>query len=309
MDLISIVVPCYNEERALPLFADALFSVTDDMKADAEFEFIFVDDGSADATTGVLRDMSERDARFKFISFSRNFGKEAAMFAGFEHATGDYVTVMDADLQTPPELLKDMYSLIRTREFDCIAAKRTSRGGEPLARRFFSRRFYKLMNSISNVNVAEGAMDFRLMTKQMADAILALKESSRFLKGIYGWVGFRTKWIECDVMRRAAGESKWPFLKLLAYSLDGITAFSSVPLFLSAALGALFCLLALALLIAVIIQAALGAPLSLLCTLCAVFFAGGVQLLCTGILGLYLSKTHLETKKRPIYLIRETNIR
>lgn len=310
MALISVIVPCYNEEKALPLFIDALYAATDGMRADAEFEFIFVDDGSSDSTLSIIQAFGERDSRIKYISFSRNFGKEAAMFAGLEHAGGDYVTVIDADLQHSPELIATMYGLIRTGEYDCIAIKRSSRRGEPRARLLLTHCFYKLINGISGVKFVEGALDCRLMTRQVADAVLSMKEGVRFIKGIYSWVGYRTKWIECESRERSAGVSKWSFFKLLSYSLDGITAFSSAPLLLSSACGALFCLVALALFIYVIVRsAAFGAPFAgFASTLCAIFLVGGVQLLCVGILGLYLSKTHAETKKRPLYLVKETNM-
>jgi glucosyltransferase len=308
MDVISVVVPCYNEEQAVPLFMRALAAVTEKMSAEAAFEFIFVDDGSADSTLDILRNLGKQDSRVKFISFSRNFGKEAAMLAGFEHAGGDFVCVFDADLQHSPDLIRDMYGLIKTREFDCVAAKRASRKGESRVRLLFTHCFYKLINGISSVRFVEGALDCRLISRQVVNSILSLKESCRFLKGIYSWVGYRTKWIECDTQERSAGVSKWSFRKLFAYSLEGIAAFSSAPLFLSSALGAVFCLFAFALLIAVIIRACCGFPAGLLSTLCAVFFVGGAQLFCTGILGLYLSKIHAETRKRPVYLVKETNI-
>ncbi len=310
MDVISIVVPCYNEEQAVPLFMNVLTAVTEKMSGQAEFEFIFVDDGSGDSTLDVLRSLGERDSRVKYISFSRNFGKEAAMFAGFEHACGDYVAVMDADLQYPPELVEEMYSLIKTREYDCVAAKRAPGGGGPRTRLFFSRTFVRLINSISKVKFTEGALDYRLVTRQVVNSILEMRERSRFLKGIYSWVGFRTKWIECGSQERRTGKSAWSPGKLICYSLDGIASFSSAPLYLSSALGALFCLLAFALLIVVVIEAACyGSFPRLTSALCAVFFVGGAQLFCTGILGLYLAKTHLEVRRRPIYIVKETNVR
>jgi glycosyltransferase involved in cell wall biosynthesis len=309
MDIISVIVPCYNEEQVLPLFIKALYAATSGMTAG--FEFIFVDDGSADATLSILQDLSKEDSRVKFISFSRNFGKEAAMFAGLEHASGDFLTVIDADLQHSPELIKTMYGLIKTGEYDCIATKRASRAGEPRLRLFFTHCFYRLINSICKVKFVEGALDSRLMTRQVKEAILAMKESGRFIKGIYSWVGFRTNWIECESAERAAGVSKWSLRKLFAYSLEGIVAFSSAPLFLSSLLGLLFCLTAFILFVFVIVRSAVsGAPLAgFASTLCVIFLVGGVQLLCTGLLGLYVSKTHTETRKRPLYLVKETNMR
>lgn len=306
--LISVVVPCYNEERALPFFLEALAAATEKI-TDAEFEFIFVDDGSSDRTLSVLKDAVRNDGRIKFISFSRNFGKEAAMLAGFERAGGDYVTVFDADLQHSPELIRDMYDLIKTGEYDCIAVKRASRKGEPRVRLFLTHCFYRLINSISKIKLIEGALDCRLMSRQFIDSVLELKENCRFLKGIYNWVGYRTKWIECDTKERSAGVSKWSLWKLLAYSLEGIAAFSAAPLYLSSILGACFCLLAFILLLVLIVRACCGVPpAGILPTLCAVFLVGGVQLFCTGIIGLYVAKTHLEVKNRPAYLVKETNI-
>jgi glycosyltransferase involved in cell wall biosynthesis len=310
MDVISVVVPCYNEEQAVPLFMSAIAAIADKMSGRAEFEFIFVDDGSCDSTLDVLRRLSEKDSRVKYISFSRNFGKEAAMFAGLEHAGGDYVAVMDADLQHPPELIEEMYAIINTREYDCVAAKRAPGGGEPRMRLFFSRAFYRLINSISKVKFTQGALDYRLITRQVVNSILQMKERSRFLKGIYSWVGFRTKWIECESQERKAGKSAWSLGKLICYSLDGIASFSSAPLYLSFALGALFCLLAFGLLVAAVIEAACyGSLPRITSVLCAGFFVGGAQLICTGILGLYIYKTHLEVKRRPIYIVKETSLR
>jgi glycosyltransferase involved in cell wall biosynthesis len=310
MDMISVVVPCYNEEQSVPLVLNALDAVAAGMADDAAFEFIFVDDGSSDGTLRALQSAGETDSRVKYISFSRNFGKEAAMFAGLEHAKGDYVAIIDADLQHPPELIATMYGLIKTGGCDCVAAKCVSRTGESRVRLLCAHAFSRLINKISGVKYVEGAMDFRLMTRRVADSVLSLKECCRFTKGIFSWVGYNTKWIDCEDRRRSAGASKWSFFKLLAYSLEGVAAFSSAPLFLSSIFGACFCALALVLLIfAVVSSAVSGAPFSgTASTLCVIFLVGGVQLFCTGLLGLYVSKTHLETKKRPIYLVKEKNI-
>lgn len=273
-----------------------------------DFEFIFVNDGSKDDTLKILKRLSIEDHRVKYISFSRNFGKEAAMYAGFTASTGDYIAVMDSDLQDPPHLLPDMLKYLQE-GYDCVATRRVTRKGEPPIRSFFARLFYKLINKISNVDIIDGARDFRLMTAKMKDAILSLKEYNRFSKGIFGWVGFNTKWLEYENIQRVAGETKWNFWKLFLYSIDGIVAFSTAPLILSSLFGILFCLLA-AIMIAVIIVKTLifNDPVSGWPSLaCIIFFIGGVQLLCIGIIGQYLSKTYLETKNRPKYIIKESN--
>lgn len=309
--LISIIVPCYNEEESLPLFYDVIVKQAELMKNkfDTDFEFIFVNDGSRDNTLDIIKSLSQKDERVKYISFSRNFGKEAAMYAGMKSARGDFTAIMDADLQDPPSLLEEMYRFITEENYDCVATRRTTRKGEPHIRSFFARCFYKLINKISKANIVDGARDFRLMTRQMVGAILEMTEYNRFSKGIFGWVGFETKWLEYENTKRVAGETKWSFWKLFLYSLDGIIAFSTVPLAISSVIGFLLCIVAFVLIITIIVKTLLfGDPVagypSLVCIIC---FLSGIQLFCFGILGQYLSKTYLETKHRPIYIIKETN--
>lgn len=309
--LISIIVPCYNEEESLPLFYDVIVKQAELMKNkfDTDFEFIFVNDGSRDNTLDTIKSLSQKDERVKYISFSRNFGKEAAMYAGMKSASGDFTAIMDADLQDPPSLLEEMYRYITEENYDCVATRRTTRKGEPYIRSFFARCFYKLINKISKANIVDGARDFRLMTRQMVGAILEMTEYNRFSKGIFGWVGFETKWLEYENTKRVAGETKWSFWKLFLYSLDGIIAFSTVPLAISSVIGFLLCIVAFVLIITIIVKTLLfGDPVagypSLVCIIC---FLSGIQLFCFGILGQYLSKTYLETKHRPIYIIKETN--
>lgn len=309
--LISIIVPCYNEEESLPLFYDVIVKQAELMKNkfDTDFEFIFVNDGSRDNTLDIIKSLSQKDERVKYISFSRNFGKEAAMYAGMKSASGDFTAIMDADLQDPPSLLEEMYRFITEENYDCVATRRTTRKGEPHIRSFFARCFYKLINKISKTDIVDGARDFRLMTRQMVGAILEMTEYNRFSKGIFGWVGFETKWLEYENTKRVAGETKWSFWKLFLYSLDGIIAFSTVPLAISSVIGFLLCIVAFVLIITIIVKTLLfGDPVagypSLVCIIC---FLSGIQLFCFGILGQYLSKTYLETKHRPIYIIKETN--
>ena len=304
MKCIDIVVPCYNEEEVLPLFYKEIDKVCKKMK-NVDFKFIFVDDVSKDKTLSVLKKMNEKDSRVKYISFSRNFGKEAAMYAGLKNSTGDYVAIMDADLQDPPILIKEMYDSIVNEGYDCVATRRVTRKGEPIIRSFFARMFYKIINKISKADIVDGARDFRLMTRQMVDAIVSMEEYNRFSKGIFGWIGFKTKWLEYENVERAAGETKWSFFKLLLYSIEGIVAFSTFPLSLTFIIGILFCLFAIVFIIVrtlIFGDATSGWP-SLVCIM---FFISGIQLCCMGILGQYLSKTYLETKKRPIYIIKET---
>ncbi|MEG2930417.1 MAG: glycosyltransferase family 2 protein [Ruthenibacterium sp.] len=306
MKCISLVVPCYNEQEALGLFYAAAKQVTDTM-SDVETEFVFVDDGSTDATLAGLRALAQQDARVRYVSFSRNFGKEAAMLAGLSAAKGDFVAVMDADMQDPPALLPEMYAAVKGGEYDCAATRRVTRKGEPPVRSFFARAFYRLINKISKTEIVDGARDFRLMTRQMVDAVLSVKEYNRFSKGIFGWVGFRTKWLEYVNVERIAGETKWSFWKLFAYSIDGITAFSTVPLTLAAFAGFLFCAVAFLMLLFVFIRAVIwGDPVSgWPSTVCIVLLVGGIQLFCVGILGEYLAKMYMEVKQRPQYIIKE----
>lgn len=304
---LSIIVPCYNEEESVPLFyAEALKQERFFHEKGIEFEFIFVDDGSRDKTVEVVKSLREKDERVHLVSFSRNFGKESAIYAGFEKASGDFVVLMDADLQDPPALLPEMYSHIES-GCDFVGTRRVNRKGEPPIRSWFARRFYGLMRKISKTDIVDGARDYRMMTKKVRDAILSMKEYNRFSKGIFGWVGFDIKWLEYENIERVAGETKWSFWKLFLYSLEGIMAFSTMPLTLAIFFGAFFCVMALALLIFAIIRtAAFGEPFAgVPLVIGAVAFVGGIQLFCTGILGMYLSKTYLEVKQRPIYLVRE----
>ena len=310
-DLISIIVPCYNEAEAVPYFYDAIEKQAAVMrdKYGIDSEYIFIDDGSHDDTLTVLKAYAEKDSRVKYISFSRNFGKEAAMYAGLEASRGDYTAIMDADLQDPPYMLSDMYEAVKNEGYDCAATRRVSRKGEPILRSFFARRFYKIMSKISKADIADGARDYRLMSRKVVDAILAMEEYNRFSKGIFGWIGFKTKWLEFENTERVAGETKWSFWKLFLYSLDGITAFSTMPLAIASVIGMLFCIIAFILIMVIIIKTLVfGDPVAGYPSLvCIIFFVAGVQTFCVGIVGQYLAKTYLETKKRPIYIIRETN--
>ncbi|NLL44437.1 MAG: glycosyltransferase family 2 protein [Mollicutes bacterium] len=307
MNKITLVVPCYNEEEALPLFYQEVNKIIKQFEK-VDFEFLFIDDGSKDKTLEILRELSIKDKRVRYISFSRNFGKEAGLYAGLLNATGDYVAVMDVDLQDPPHLLLEMYDLIVNEGYDCVATRRVTRVGEPPIRSFFASLFYKLINKISKTEFVDGARDFRLMTRQMVDAILTLTEYNRFSKGIFGWVGFKTKWIEYENIKRVAGTTKWSFWKLFIYSIEGIVAFSTIPLSIASIMGILFCLVAFLMIIVIIIKTLIfGDPTSGWPSLvCIIFLVSGVQLFCLGIIGQYLSKTYLETKKRPIYITKET---
>ena len=300
MDKISVIVSCYNEEESLPLFYKEMERVRKEDFQDVEFEYIFVNDGSKDNTLKEIKNLRENDSKVRYISFSRNFGKEAAMFAGLEAAEGDYITLMDADLQDPPSLLRQMY--------DCIGTRRVTRKGEPPIRSFFARIFYKLINKMSKVEMVDGARDYRLMTRQMVDAILQLKEYNRYSKGLFSFVGFNTKWIEYENVERVAGETKWSFWKLFKYAIEGITAFSTTPLIISSVIGLLFCLISFLLIIFIIIRTLIyGDPTSGWPSMvCIIFFVSGVQLFSLGIIGQYLSKTYLEVKHRPIYIVKET---
>lgn len=311
MKLISIVVPCYNEEQALPYFYDEVTRLSDKMSKaySVDFEYIFVNDGSKDKTLDVLKDMAQKDRRVKYITFSRNFGKEAGLLAGLENAKGDFVAVMDADLQDPPHLLEEMYEALVTEDYDCAAARRVTRKGEPPIRSWFAKMFYKIINKISSADIMDGARDFRLMKRSVVDAILSMKEYNRFSKGIFGWVGFNTKWIDYENVERVAGDTKWSFTKLLFYSIDGIVAFSTVPLSISALLGILCCVVAFIMVLVIIIKTLIwGDPVAGYPSLvCIIFLLSGVQLFTIGILGQYIAKTYMETKQRPKYIIKETN--
>lgn len=308
--LLSIVVPCYNEQEALPYFYEEICRVAGEMKAShgAEFEFIFVDDGSKDKTLSIARELHKQDERVRYISFSRNFGKEAGILAGLEAAKGDYVAMMDADLQDPPALLPRMLDALLKEDYDCAATRRTNRKGEPPIRSFFARMFYKIINRLSDADIVDGARDYRLMRRRMVDAILALPEYNRFSKGIFGWVGFKTKWLEYVNVERVAGETKWSFWKLFLYSLEGIVAFTTAPLALASLIGIIFCVLAFVMILFIIVRTLLfGDPTSGWPSLvCIIFLCSGVQLFCMGVLGQYLAKTYMEVKRRPVYIVRET---
>ena len=307
-DIISIVVPCHNEEEMVPIFHKEITAVSEQLP-DAVFEMIFVNDGSKDATLAELKRVASLDERVHYLSFSRNFGKEAAMVAGLRHATGNYVAVMDADLQDPPALLVEMVALIRTGEYDCIGTKRLDRKGEPPIRSFFARQFYHLINRISDTEIVDGARDFRLMTRQMVDAVLEMTEYNRFSKGIFSWVGFETKYLSYENQERVAGKTTWSFWSLFKYSLDGIVAFSEAPLAIAAFTGFLsFAVAILAALILTVRTLVFGNATSGWTSLIVIILGmGGLQLLCLGILGKYLGKTFMETKRRPLYILKETD--
>ena len=311
MHKISVIIPCYNEEAALPYFFTEIRKVADNMTATYElcFEFIFVNDGSKDGTLNLLREFAAEDNRVRYISFSRNFGKEAAMYAGFQHAAGDFAVLMDADLQHPPDMLEEMYLAITEEGFDIAAARRVSRKGEPPIRSFFARCFYRLINKISRAEFVDGASDFRMLSRRAADALLEMREYNRFSKGIFGWVGFQTKWIPYENVERVAGETNWSFWKLFLYSLDGIIAFSTAPLTVAFVVGVLFCLAAFIGIVIIVVKTLIwGDPVAGFPTLaCLLLLIGGSIQLSLGIIGQYLAKTYLETKCRPVYIIAETN--
>ena len=307
MKKISVIVPCYNEEEALPIFYNEIKNVMKELP-NYELELLLINDGSKDNTLEVIKKLRKKDKTIRYISFSRNFGKEAAMYAGLENSTGEYVAIMDADLQDPPKLLIEMVETLEQKEYDCVGTRRVTRKGEPIIRSFFARMFYKIMRKISRMEIVDGARDFRLMTRQMTESILKLKEYNRFSKGIFTWVGFKTKWLEYENIERVAGQTKWSFWKLFIYSIDGITAFSTFPLVLSTLIGLLFCLVALIMIIIIIIKTLVfGDPTSGWPSLvCIILFVAGIQLFCIGIIGQYIAKLYLEVKNRPIYIIKET---
>lgn len=304
--VLSIVVPCYNEEETIPLFYKEINKISKEMNH-LDFEIIFVDDGSKDKTLIKIKELYKKDKRIKYISFSRNFGKEAAIYAGLEKSTGNYITLMDADLQDPPHMLKEMYHAINEEGYDCVGTRRVNRIGEPPIRSFFARKFYKLINKLSRTEMVDGARDYRLMKRKVVNAILKMKEYNRYSKGLFSFVGFKTKWLEYENVERVAGETKWSFWKLFLYAIEGITAFSTVPLVLSAVIGIVFCIISFIMIIFIIIKTLIygdkssGWP----SLVCIIFMISGIQLFCMGIMGQYLAKTYLETKKRPIYIIRE----
>lgn len=304
---LTMVVPAYNEEEALPIFYEEAYRVEAELPG-VEIEYLFIDDGSSDKTLEVLRSLHKKDARVRYVSFSRNFGKEAAIYAGLQNATGDYVAILDADLQDPPSLLPEMLQAIEEEGYDCVGSRRVTRKGEPPIRSFFARMFYRIMNKISSADIVDGARDFQLMNRKVVNAILSMGEYNRFSKGIFGWVGFRKKWLEYENIERSAGETKWSFWKLFLYALDGIVAFSTAPLVIASVMGMVFCLVAFVAIIFIIVRTLIfGDPTSGWPSMvCIIIFIAGIQLLCMGILGQYMAKTYLETKKRPLYLVEET---
>ena len=309
MQKLSLIIPCYNEEEALPFFYAEVDKISA-LLTKYEVEMLFVNDGSKDKTLDVIKELAEKDKRVKYLSFSRNFGKESAMYAGFCNVTGDLVAVMDADMQDPPSLLPKMLQIIEEEGYDSVATRRVTRKGEPKIRSFFARMFYKLMGKISDVDLVDGARDFRLMKRKMVDAIVAMSETNRFSKGIFGWIGFKTYWLEYENVKRVAGQTKWSFWGLFKYSMEGITNFSDAPLQLASWGGLLFTLIAVVSLLVVFIRAlcfgdkVAGWP----STICIILFVGGVQLFCLGMIGQYIAKIFRETKKRPIYIVSETNV-
>ncbi len=305
---LTLIVPVYNEQETLDLFYNETERVLKDI--DIMIEYLFIDDGSKDNSLNIIHKLADKDERIHYVSFSRNFGKEAAIYAGLKNAAGDYITILDADLQDPPSLIPEMLQSVIEEGYDCIGTRRVNRKGEPPIRSFFARIFYKLINKISKTEIVDGARDFQLMNKKVVKAILSMSEYNRFSKGIFGWVGFRKKWIEYENIERAAGETKWSFWKLFLYAVDGIVAFSTMPLVLSSFLGILFCIIAFVMILLIITKTLIfGDPTSGWPSLvCIIMLVSGVQLFCIGILGQYLSKTYLETKKRPIYLVEEAKL-
>ena len=310
MKLLTVVVPCYNEEEALPIFYDEMSRTMEEFKntdSELEFELLFIDDGSKDNTLQIIKSLKAKDDRVRYVSFSRNFGKEAGIYAGLDNANGDYVVIMDADLQDPPSLLPEMYKAVSEEGYDTAATRRVTRKGEPPIRSFFARQFYRLMNSMTELDIMDGARDYRIMTRTMVDAVLSMKEYNRFTKGIYSWVGFKTKWIDYENRERVAGETKWNFWKLFLYSMEGFVGFTTAPLTIAAVIGLFFTFAAFVMIVFIVIRTLVyGDPTSgWPSMICIIVFLGGVQLFCIGLVGEYLAKTYLETKGRPIYIAKE----
>ena len=305
---VTLIVPCYNEKESLPYFYQAVCDVAETLE-NYEITMLFVNDGSRDETLPIIRGLAEKDSRVRYISFSRNFGKEAAMYAGFCNAHSDYVAVMDADMQDPPALLPQMLEILETGEYDSVATRRVNRDGEPPIRSFFARMFYRIINRISDADIVDGARDFRLMKREMVRAIVEMCEYNRFSKGIFGWIGFRTKWLPYQNVERIAGETKWSFFKLFRYSIDGIVNFSQAPLSIASVVGLVLTMISFIAIAFVVIRKILfGDPVAgWASTVCIILFMGGLQLLCMGIMGQYLAKTYLEVKRRPHYIVAETN--
>lgn len=304
---LSLIVPCFNEQAALPLFYVEVKRVLNTIQC--AYEILFVNDGSRDETLAILKGFAEKDEHVTYLSLSRNFGKEAAMYAGFCNASGDYVAVMDADMQDPPALLPEMVKMLETEDYDSVATRRVNREGEPPIRSWFARKFYKLINRISDADIVDGARDFRLMKREMVDAIVAMSEYNRFSKGIFGWIGFKTYWLPYQNVERVAGETKWNFWKLLKYAFDGIINFSEVPLSIASWSGIGMAFVAAIMLVVIIVRRlCFGDPVAgWASTMCVIVFIGAIQLFCIGIMGQYLAKTYNETKKRPHYIISESN--
>ena len=309
MKKISVIVSCFNEQESLPLFYKEMSQVMESM-SNYDFELIFVNDGSKDNTLKIMKELNQKDKRVRYVSFSINFGKEAAMLAGLDYSTGDYVTLMDADLQDPPKMLPEMVKYIEEEDYDCVGTRRVTRKGEPPIRSFFARRFYKIINHMSKVEMVDGARDYRLMTRQMVDSIISCREYNRYSKGLWSFVGYKTKWLEFENVERVAGETKWSFWKLFKYAIEGIVAFTTVPLTIAAFLGILFCFIAFIMIIVIICKTLIwGDPVGGWPSLaCIIIFVSGIQLFFMGIFGEYLAKTYLETKKRPIYIVKETEV-
>ncbi|MBO4374705.1 MAG: glycosyltransferase family 2 protein [Lachnospiraceae bacterium] len=310
--LLTVVVPAFNEQEAIPIFYKEITKEAEVLKnsrKDLDIEIVFVDDGSKDDSLNVIKSLRKEDRRVRFVSFSRNFGKESALFAGLEHARGDLIVTMDADLQDPPSLLPEMLGAILDEGYDSAATRRVTRKGEPPIRSFFARCFYRIINKMSNTEIVDGARDYRIMTKKMADSILSMKEYNRFTKGIYGWIGFRTKWLEYENIERVAGESKWSFWKLFKYAIDGIVGFSTAPLSIATYFGIFMAFVAFLLIVFIIVKKLVfGDPTSGWSSLvCILLMLSGIQMFCIGIVGQYLSKTYLETKRRPIYIAKLTS--
>ena len=305
--MLSLIVPCYNEEESLGIFYESTLQVLQDM--DTDYELLFVDDGSKDRTLAIIKEFAAKNERVKYISFSRNFGKEAAMYAGFCHVKGDYAAVIDADMQDPPSLLPEMMRILETGEYDSVATRRTTRRGESPIRSWFARKFYRLINKISDADVVDGARDFRLMKREMVDAIVSMCEYNRFSKGIFGWIGFRTHWLSYENVERVAGKTKWSFWKLFKYAIDGIINFSQTPITIASWFGVIMTLFSFLALVFIILRKLLfGDPVAgWASTTCIIIFIGGIQLFCLGVIGQYVAKTYMETKQRPHYIIAQTN--
>ena len=310
MKNVSIIVPCYNEEESVNIFYERIKEVIDSLSNSYSFEVIFVNDGSKDDTLTNIKTLADSDPIIRYISFSRNFGKESALYAGLEKSTGDYVVVIDVDLQDPPELIVDMLDIVECEDYDIVATRRSTREGEPIIRSFFARMFYRLINRISDVQLVDGARDYRLMTRQVVDSILRLCEYNRFSKGLFNWVGFNTKWLEFENIQRTAGESSWSFWSLFNYSIEGIVAFTTVPLSISTLLGVIFSIISFIMIIVIVLRKILFSnPVEgWTSTVSIILLLGGIQLLSIGVLGKYLEKTYIETKNRPIYIIKESNL-